>query len=276
MLPRDHGDPAARLDLLGSVLLGLAMLGLLYGLIDGSTAGWTTLPISCLATSAVSFAAFGWRQATAARPLINPSLLRNRGFTSGLLMGLLFFAAINGLSYVLSLFLQLGLRYDPSRTSLGLLPVTIGIIVGAGIGMGLIAKLGRQLILLGLLVTLAGAGGMLAVIHASGTDIGWLPLSLVLLLVGIGAGVCFGTIFDTALGDTAPDEADAASGSMSAVQQIAAAICSAAVTSVYFAGVERSGQVHAMTVSLSVVIAVAAVCVGVVWLLPRKAAKVQH
>ncbi len=276
VLPPDDADPAVRLDLPGSAFLGVAMVGLIYGLIDGSTNGWTALPISCLAIATVSFVAFGRRQTTATQPLINPGLFKNRGFTSGLLMGLLFFAAINGLSYVIALFMQLGLGYDSSRTSVGLLPVTFGIIVGAGIGMGLIAKLGRYLILIGLLVTLAGTGGMLAVVQASGTEPGWVPFSLVLLLVGIGAGVCFGTIFDTALGDTAPDEAGAASGSMSAVQQIAAALGSAAVTSVYFANLDASGQVLAMTASLVVVIVISTLCVAVVWLLPRNAAGQHH
>ncbi len=276
VLPHDKGDPTAKVDLLGSLLLGVAMLGLLYGLIDGSTEGWTSLPIACLALAAVSFGAFARRQTTAAEPLIKPSLLKNRGFTSGLLMGLLYFAAINGLAYVISLFMQFGLDYDPTRASLGLLPLTIGIIVGAGIGMGLIAKLGRNLVLIGLLVTLAGAGAMLALVSSSATDVAWWQLSLVLLAVGTGAGICFGTIFDTALGDIEADEAGAASGSMSAVQQLAAAIGSASVTSVYFAGLESSGQTHAMSTSLFVVIGITALCLAAVRLLPRKAAEQQH
>lgn len=113
-------------------------------------------------------------------------------------------------------------------------------------------------------------------LNSSGTDVPWWHLSLVLLTIGIGAGVSFGTIFDTALGDIDPDEAGAASGSMSAVQQIAAAIGSASVTSVYFAALASSGQVHAMTASLIVVLGISALCLGAVWLLPRKAAEQQH
>jgi hypothetical protein len=53
-------------------------------------------------------AAFGIRQRLAADPLILPSLLANRRFTVGLLLGLAFFAAVNGLAYVISLFFQTG------------------------------------------------------------------------------------------------------------------------------------------------------------------------
>lgn len=276
VLPRDQGDPTTRLDILGSVWLGGAMLTLLYGLISGSTDGWTSLPIACLAAAVVCFAGFARRLTTAVAPLLEPSLLRNRGFASGLLMGLLYFAAFNGLAYVVSLFMQLGLGYSPTRASLGLLPLTVGIILGAGAAMGLIAKLGRVLVLIGLLVTIAAAAALLAIVSASGVDIAWWPLSLALVGVGAGAGLCFGTIFDTALGDVDPGQAGAASGSVSAIQQIAAAIGSATVTSVYFAGVENSGQAHAMTTSLVVVLAIAALCLGAVWFLPRKAAELQH
>ena len=64
------------------------------GLIEGSTAGWTALPIGCLAAGAVLLAGFGVRQRLAADPLILPSLRANRGLTAGLLLGLAFFAAV--------------------------------------------------------------------------------------------------------------------------------------------------------------------------------------
>ena len=45
----------------------------------------------------IFFAAFAQRQRTAAVPLIKPSLLRNRGFTAGLILGLVFFVTVAGL-----------------------------------------------------------------------------------------------------------------------------------------------------------------------------------
>jgi hypothetical protein len=89
--------------------------------------------------------------------------------------------------------------------------------------------------------------------------------------VGFGVGTCFGTLFDVTLGDVRADEAGSASGSLSAVQQLAGAIGAAAVTTVYFRTLAASGQAHAMTVSLIVVGAVEVLCCGLVWLLPRAA-----
>ena len=79
-----------------------------------------------------------------------------------------------------------------------------------------------------------------------------------------------------ALGDVAPAEAGSASGALSAVQQLAAAIGSAVVTTVYFSQRAQQGAGHAMTVSVAVVGAIAVLCLGLVWLLPRSASEDQH
>ena len=69
------------------------MLTLLYGLIQGSTNGWSTMPIACLLAGAAFFVAFAWRQRIATNPLILPTLQKNRGFTGGMLLGLFAAAA---------------------------------------------------------------------------------------------------------------------------------------------------------------------------------------
>ncbi|MFZ0754958.1 MAG: MFS transporter, partial [Trebonia sp.] len=83
ILPRDDdGDRSTVVDGWGSGLLGVGMLGLLYGLIEGSTNGWGVIPIVSITAGVLFFAAFAYRQRTATHPLIKPSLLKNRGFTS--------------------------------------------------------------------------------------------------------------------------------------------------------------------------------------------------
>ena len=89
-------------------------------------------------------------------------------------------------------------------------------------------------------------------------------------------GTCFGIVFDIALGDVDPQEAGSASGALSAVQQLAAGVGSAAVTSVFFAGVAGGGIQHAMVLSLWVVVGIVVVCLGLVPLMPRRAAAVEH
>lgn len=272
ILPRDDdGDRSIVVDGWGSGLLAVAMLGLLYGLIEGSTNGWSAVPVVSVTVGLLFFAAFGYRQRTATHPLITPSLLKNRGFTSAMIVGLAVFAAGTGLIFVLSLFLQEGLHAGPRDASLGLVPLTLGTIAAAFAAMGgLVAKLGRGLVVIGLAVVLAGCGWVLALVDHSGTNLSLWALAPALFVIGIGVGLCFATIPTIALGDAKPDEAGSASGSLSSIQQLASAIGSAAVTSIFFHAA-ASGLGQAMKVTLIVVLAVTVLSLPVVALMPRQA-----
>ena len=273
VLPRTPGDRSVVLDGLGSGLLGAAMLFLIYGLIEGSTSGWSPVVVGLVVTGLVCFIAFGVRQRTARNPLIEPSLLRNRGFTAGLVMALAFFSVVSGLGYVLSLFLQQGAGRTPVETALtGIAPMAAGIIVASFAAAPLIGRLGRGLVLTGLVATLAGVLLLWAVVGTQGTSIG--PWSLVapVFVIGLGMGLCIGTLFDIAVGDVEQQEAGSASGSLSAVQQIASAIGAAVITSIWF-GVVATDVPAAMIACLGVIAALLVGCCGLVTLLPRKAAE---
>lgn len=69
--------------------------------------------------------------------------LANRGFTSGLLLGLAFFAAVNGLADVISLFYQTALGLKADAAAIALSPLMAGIIIASVLCRPLIAKLGR-------------------------------------------------------------------------------------------------------------------------------------
>jgi EmrB/QacA subfamily drug resistance transporter len=271
LLPADGPGDETPLDGLGAGLLGGAMFGLIYGLIEGSTDGWTALPAAFLALGVLLLGAFAVRQRAAANPLLLPSLLKNRGFTSGMLLGLVFFAAVGGLSYVISLFLQTALHFTPRGASLAMAPLMVGIIIASFLGRPLIPRLGRALVSIGLFITLAGAAGLWTAVLLDGVRTSAWLMAPAFLALGVGMGLCFTSLFDVAIGDIAEAEAGSASGSLSAVQALATAIGSAVVTTVYFSEAATRGAGHAMTVSVAVVAAIAALGLGLVWLLPRKA-----
>jgi len=271
LLPADRDtDPAAVVvDGWGSGLLAVAMLGLLHGLIEGASAGWSASAIGSLVVGGVFLVGFAHRQRTATHPLITPTLLKNRGFTSGMVVALVAFAASAGLFLVLSLFLQAGLRADPLEAALGLAPVTVGLVAASFAAMGgLVTRLGRRLVLIGLTTSLAGCGWLLALLHHAGTGVSLWELAPSFFVIGIGTGLCFATIPTVALGDIAPEEAGSAGGSFGSIQQLASAIGVAAMTSVFF-GTADAGQGVAMKTALIAAMAATALSVPFVALLPR-------
>jgi EmrB/QacA subfamily drug resistance transporter len=269
LLPRDRGDASVRIDAAGSMLLAGTMLGLLFGFIQGSANGWTAVPIAALVLGVALFVVFCWRQRIAAAPLIKPSLLRNRGFTAGLIVGLVLFAAIGGMIYAVSLYLQRGLDYSPLRAAVvGFAPVAAGLVIASVASMNLVTRLGRKLSLAGIIVTVAGVGWLLVLVAGS-TPTAW-SLAPAMAVIGLGMGAAFATIYDIAIGDIDPAEAGSASGSLSSVQQLANAIGPAIITTIYF-GALRGGQAHAMAVSLGAVIGIGVLSALAVPLLPRRA-----
>jgi EmrB/QacA subfamily drug resistance transporter len=272
VLPDVPPSSKAPIDGFGAGLLGAGMLGLMYGLIEGSTDGWTVVPIASMVLGVLLFGGFCLRQATEVNPLIKPSLLKNKGFTSGLVLGLAYFAAITGLFYVCSLFLQTALHLSPAHAALGLAPAMVGIMASSFIARPLIPVLGRRLVFIGLLATLAAVVGLWATITAKGTDVSVWLLAPSLFLIGAGMGTCVSTIYDFAIGDVAQDEAGSASGSLSAVQELATAIGSAVITTIYFTQSAAHGAASGVTTSLVVVGAITIVCLGLVRLLPKRTA----
>ena len=238
LLLRDAGDRAVSIDALGSALLAACMLGLLFGLIQGSTDGWTATPAAALAAGAVFFAAFAQRQRTAAAPrrikplaAAQPGLHRRAHPRPGLLRrgGR---AALRGLAVPAAG----GLAYSPERAA-----VTGFALVAAGIVIASVAcrNLGHpagppQLSLAGIAAAVGGVAVLAAVVAHSGTAASAAGLAPVMALIGLGMGATFSIIYDTAIGDIDLADTASASGSLSSVQQLANAIGPAVITTIYF------------------------------------------
>jgi EmrB/QacA subfamily drug resistance transporter len=271
ILPRDTPTSTTAIDSVGAALLGATMLALIFGLIEGSTDGWHSLSLASVVAGFCFFVSFAFRQLKAKNPLITPTLLINKGFTAGLLLGLGFFAAVSGLSYVVSLFFQLILHLSPSHAALGLTPLMLGVIASSIICRPLLVSLGRRLVTVGMATSLLGTVGLWLTIVVKGQLVTPWKFSPSLLVLGLGMGACFSSIYEVALGDVNEEEAGSASGTLSAVQQLATAIGSAVVTTIYFGVVRQSGGSRAMETSLLVVAGAIICCLGLVWLMPTSA-----
>jgi hypothetical protein len=100
----------------------------------------------------VALAAFVvWERRLKGDPLVEPKLLANRTYISGLAVLLAYFGAVGGLLLCVSLFVQLAEGFSPIHAGLTLIPMFVGM---AG-GQALVARLGRHL-LQGGVVVLAG------------------------------------------------------------------------------------------------------------------------
>jgi len=77
-----HNQDAPRPDLLGGVVLALAVAALVLGLVEGNDWGWGSAGVLLsFAGAAAGFAAFAWSVTHHPAPVVDPALLRVRSFT---------------------------------------------------------------------------------------------------------------------------------------------------------------------------------------------------
>lgn len=238
VLPRHDPTPGIRLDLVGMVLVGLAAVCLVYPLIEGRQLGWPLWCFGLLAAGVALVAAFvAYERRREHSPLIELSLLQNRAYTGGVLTALGFFATFGGVMLVLALFLQLGQGFSPSRTGLALAPMSLGIVVSMLASFALIARLGRALLQIGIAITALGMV-IMALTAGQATEVGGWTLTPGIFVAGLGMGFVFGQLFDVILAGVEGHQVGSASGVLSAVQQLAAAIGVAVFGTVFFAVVD--------------------------------------
>jgi EmrB/QacA subfamily drug resistance transporter len=274
VLPRGAGDRSVRLDPVAALLLAAGLLGVLGGLIRSGEGSWDWLSGGAIVAGLVIMSLFVLRQRRSPVPLLTLSLFRVRGFVAGLVVGSVFFAAVSGLLYATSLYLQFGHGLAPLPTAALMAPASAGIIAASFSTRGLIERLGRRLVAAGLTVMGAGAGGYLAVLWLAPGAV-W-AVALPLLACGLGMGCCFGSVFAVALGDVRPEQAGSASGTLNAVQQIANAVGAALISTAYLSVAATGSARQAVMASLVIVLAITALSLLALPLLPRQAAAAGH
>lgn len=136
---------AAPLDWLGLVLGGVAAVSLLNGLVQWRHGSGPTGPLLLLLSLLCLAGFLAWQRLLArspqqgrAEPLVHPALFHHRRFALGCLVAVLYGVALFGSTYLLPVYMQLGLGLTAAQSGWILLP--------AGIALALtMAAVGRML-----------------------------------------------------------------------------------------------------------------------------------
>lgn len=269
VLPRGRGDRGVGLDPLGIALVGLACTAIVYPLIDGRSQGWSAAIFVVLGGGAALMAVFVAHTLRRRQGgLIEPSLLRNRVYLSGLLVGLMFFGSFAGLLLVISLFCQIGERFSAIHAGLTIVPMSVGLVIAMLASYGVVEQLGRRLIHLGAALVAVGAAAI-ALVAGGTASVGSWSLAPGLFVVGLGGGCAFGQLFDFILAGVSMAEVGSASGVLSASQQLANSLGVAGLGTLFFAGLAAGGATHALSLTAWACLALAALAFLGTFLLPR-------
>jgi EmrB/QacA subfamily drug resistance transporter len=271
VLPRTVAHPGIRLDTGGMVLIGAALTAIIYPLIQGRAAGWPAWTSVSLAVGAILIVGFvRWERHSRGDPLIEPGLLANRTYTSGLLVGFAFFGAFGGLLLCVSLFTQLGEGFSPIHAGLTLMAMVLGMFAGMATGFALVRRLGRHLLHLG--VVIVGVGTVVLALTLTGTrTASTLDLAPGLLLIGVGAGISMGQVFDFILAGVSMDEVGSATGVVEAMQQLASAVGVAVLGTIFFSAFAGHLATHALALTAWACLVPIAAAFVLIFRLPMRA-----
>jgi EmrB/QacA subfamily drug resistance transporter len=239
LLPKGRGTEAVALDVSGALLSVLLLFAILLPLIEGPARGWPLWTVATLAAAAplawATWRYLGWREKRRGHALVPPALLRRRQVALGLLAGLCLQPVIPGYLLVMTFVLQGGQGLSAAQMAYACAPIALGAMLGISL---LGPRLHRRL---GVHAILPGAGVQLASLLLVGWAIaqGTMPLwalALGQLGMGVGLGLVGPPLSNATLADVPLAEAGAASGLLSAVQQLAGALGVALAGLLFFHG----------------------------------------
>jgi MFS family permease len=186
--------PAERpsFDVPGAILSAAGLFFVVFGILQTSTYGWGAARVWLfVALGVVVLAAFfGYaraRERGGRTPLISPSLFRNRTSNLGLLTQHVQWLVLQGVFFVISVFLQQERGYSAIQTGLMLVPATIGILLSSGMAQRMASRHPqRVLIRVGFTLTVAGIVLLLLLARADSANWTYWP-GLFLMGFGVGA-----------------------------------------------------------------------------------------
>ncbi|MFJ3836873.1 MFS transporter [Streptomyces sp. NPDC090054] len=218
--PRGERRPAA-LDAIGSVLLVAAAAALLHGIIEGPSAGWTSVRVlGALAASAVLLTLFVARSLRTAHPLIDPRLFRSRRLRAGSLgVGVAFFGLFS-LFYVNAQYLQYAKGYSPLLTGCAIVPLAVGMMVASRRSIALAARFGDAVVAVGLAAIVTG----LFLISFATASTPYPVYALFLVVLSLGMGLCVPVLSSAVMTSLPQDRAGLGSGLNGATREIGSAL----------------------------------------------------
>jgi EmrB/QacA subfamily drug resistance transporter len=146
-VPESH-DPAdtGRLDISGSVLVTLGLIGLTYGLITGPSAGWSSPGALIMLFLGVGLLiGFVVRERIASAPLLPLGLFSSLQFSAANAVTFAVYAALGGVFFLLPIQLEQVSGYTPLQAGISLLPITVIMLLLSARSGALAGRIGPRL-----------------------------------------------------------------------------------------------------------------------------------
>ncbi|GAA2066498.1 MFS transporter [Williamsia deligens] len=219
-------------DLAGAVLSTGGVGALVFGLVRAAEAGWSApSTLAPIVVGVIALGGFVVAERHAAQPITPLRIFADLGRSSAYAGRLLMVAGFMGMMFFLTQFMQDVLGFGALTTGLAYLPMTMATLTATQLSARWASsRIGpRPLLMVGFALAAAGTGWLTTI----GPSSGYADFVGAMVLVGFGGGLAFFSLTTAALRDVHPEDAGAASGMVSAVQQLGGALGLAVLVSVF-------------------------------------------
>jgi EmrB/QacA subfamily drug resistance transporter len=228
-LPVATPQKRQRVDVLGALTITGSLMSLVYALVKAAENGWgDSLTLASFGVSAVLMAAFVMNELRIRYPLMRLSIFTLRNVSGGVSMQLLMSAAMFGMFFYMSIYLQQILGYSPTMTGVANLPFTLMIIIVAAVLSKQVAKVNPKAVLV--VAPLAVATGLLYFSRIPVDANYWIDIlpGIILMAGGMAAVFVVATMVTTS--GVSHEESGLVSGLLNTGQQVGGAIGLAVLT----------------------------------------------
>jgi EmrB/QacA subfamily drug resistance transporter len=207
------------IDLPGVGLASVGLLGVVYGIVHASAAGWTDQTVvGPIAIGAAFLAAFVAWELRTDEPMLPMSFFKSRAFTATNGVSIAMYFGTFGSVFLLAQFFQVAQHYTALQSGLRILPWTVMPIFIAPVAGILSDRIGgRPLMALGLLLQGGGLAWMAAVTTPT---IAYIDLVPGFVMAGAGMALVFAPAANTVLSAVRPKQAGQASGATNALREL--------------------------------------------------------
>jgi EmrB/QacA subfamily drug resistance transporter len=219
-VPESRVDTAHRsFDLAGAATVTGGLVVLVYAIVKAQAYGWgAPKTLGLIAAGLALLAAFVVIERRSVAPLMRLSIFRIRTLAVSDVVLLLVASGMFGMFFFASLYVQEILGYSALKAGLAFLPITAGIMIGAGIAQQLIRRVGVRNVAIGGIALATIGMAILTQLPVHGSYVGDLLTGL--LPMSIGMGLTFVPITLLGTGGVEGDDAGLASGLFNTAQQV--------------------------------------------------------
>jgi EmrB/QacA subfamily drug resistance transporter len=230
-LPNSFGE-RVRADLLGVILVGLGVLGIVFGIVRGNDAGWHSAQVlTGLLGGGIALIVFFWWETRTPAPLIPLRLFRDRSFSVANIVGFGFSFGMFGSVFILIQFLQVVQGASPLQAAYETTPWTMAPMIVAPLAGIFAGRIGTRTLIFAGLVCQSAALFWLAATMSATTP--YTTMLYPFILAGIGMGLVFSPSSTAVLATMREQDRAKASGVNSTVREIGVALGIAVLVAVF-------------------------------------------